>query len=298
MITLNDGTKIFVRQFEPAGEAIGHIHILHGMAEHSGRYVPFAESLVEDGYRVTMHDHRGHGRTAELNNAPFGYFAKRGGFERVVEDVEEVMQQLGVTTPFTLFGHSMGSFIARRYAQRYPHRLQRLIICGTGFVTPLHYIGRVAGRMFAYVQGDDVKSPFLNGMSFKSFNNQFRPTRSDFDWIARSDAAVDAYMSDPYCGFVPTTRFFADLSDGIVKVCKQKEVANMPNIPILLISGSEDPLGQRGSGVFKLARQLTAAGLDNVQVYLAENMRHEILNERNRAHTIAQIKRWLYEQTN
>lgn len=72
----------------------------------------------------------------------------------------------------------------------------------------------------------------------------------------------------------------------------------MPNIPILLISGSEDPLGQRGSGVFKLARQLTAAGLDNVQVYLAENMRHEILNERNRAHTIAQIKRWLYEQTN
>lgn len=292
-VTMQDGTLIFVRCWYPKQRAIGHIHILHGMSEHSGRYVPFAESLVEEGYSVSTHDHRGHGKTAELNNAPFGFFAPRDGFELVVEDVEAVVQAIGVTEPFTLFGHSMGSFVARRYAQRFSHRLTRLILCGTGAVTPLHYTGRYVARLFAAVQGDDVKSPLLNGMSFKSFNKKFRPTRSDFDWLAASDEAVDRFIDDPYCGFVSTTRFFADLSDGIVRISKKQELTKTPNIPILLISGLDDPLGQRGKGIYKLARQFNAAGLTHVQVYLAENMRHELLNEKNRAHTIAQIKRWL-----
>lgn len=297
-IAMRDGTYIFARHWLPKESPIGHIHILHGMSEHSGRYMPFAESLVEEGYSVSTHDHRGHGKTAERNNAPFGFFAPRNGFELVVDDVEEVVRALGVDTPFTLFGHSMGSFVARRYAQRYRERLTRLILCGTGAVTPLHHTGRYVARMFAAVQGDTVRSPLLNGMSFKSFNKKFRPTRSDFDWLAADDAAVDRFMDDPYCGFVSTTRFFADVSDGIVRISRKKELAKTPDIPILLISGEADPLGQRGKGIYKLARQFNAVGLKNVQVYLAENMRHELLNERNRAHTIAQIKRWLHEQTN
>lgn len=297
-IQVNDGTLIFVRQFAPVKKKIGHIHIMHGMSEHSGRYIAFAESLVAEGYSVSMHDHRGHGKTAELNNAPFGFFAARNGFETVVDDVEQVIQALGVTEPFILFGHSMGSFVARRYAQRYPHRLTHLILCGTGVATPLHHTGRYAARVLARWRGDEAKSAFLNGMSFKSFNKKFRPTRSDFDWLAQSNEAVDRYIDDPYCGFVSTTRFFADVSDGIVTISKKNELAKTPDIPILLISGSADPLGQMGKGIYKLARQLQAVGVENIQVYLAENMRHEILNERNRAHTIAQIKRWLYEQTN
>ena len=297
-VSMRDGTTIFVRHWLPQQEPIGHIHILHGMSEHSGRYVPFAESLVEAGYSVSTHDHRGHGKTAELNNMPFGFFAPRDGFELVVEDVEEVVRAIGIDEPFTLFGHSMGSFVARRYAQRYSNRLARLIVCGTGSVTPLHYTGRYVARMLAAIQGDDVKSPLLHSMSFRSFNKKFRPTRSEFDWLAASETAVDHFIEDPYCGFVSTTRFFADVSDGLVRISKRSELEKTPNVPILLISGEADPLGQRGKGIYKLARQLNAVGCTNVQVYLAEHMRHELLNERNRAHTIAQIKRWLYEQTN
>lgn len=292
-IQMNDGHIIVARLLKPVGHSRGHIHLLHGMAEYSARYIPFAESLVEEGYTVSMHDHRGHGKTAEVNQATRGFFAKRRGFQTVVDDVETVTRALVQGEQFILFGHSMGSFIARRYAQLYQNRLERLILCGTGFATPVHYAGRIVARVLANVQGDETPSPLMNTLSLKSFNKRFLPNRSDFDWLALNERAVDGYLDDPYCGFTSTTRFYADLTDGTTLVSKTAEIAKTPDIPILLISGEKDAVGQNGQGVFKLAKKLHQTGKRHVQVYLAENMRHELLNERNSAHTIAQIKRWL-----
>lgn len=295
-IEAKDGHLLFTRLFKGDEPSKGHIHLLHGMAEHSGRYVSFAESLVAAGFSVSMHDHRGHGRTAEKNDAPLGFFAARNGFSQVVEDVETVMQEL-VDGPFILFGHSMGSFIARRYAQLYPEHIEKLILCGTGAATYLHTAGQVAARLLAKKDGDLALSPLLNDLSFKSFNNQFKPNRTDYDWLAQNEEAVDAYMVDPYCGFISTTRLYADISDGLVLVSKMEEVRKMPNIPILLISGEQDPVGQNGTGVFHVAKQFMAAHKEHVQVCLVEGMRHEIVNEKNRAQTMAHIKRWLTNET-
>ncbi|MER1985536.1 MAG: alpha/beta fold hydrolase [Solibacillus sp.] len=291
-IEAKDGHLLFTRMLQPEGPSKGHIHLLHGMAEHSGRYVAFAQSLVEDGYCVSMHDHRGHGQTAEKNGAPFGFFAERDGFAQAVEDVETVTREL-TNAPFLLFGHSMGSFVARRYAQLYPQRIEKLILCGTGAASPLHVAGQIVARVVAKQGGDKAPSPLLNELTSKSFNRQFAPNRTDFDWLAQNAEAVDAFMADPYCGFVSTARFYADLSDGMLLLSRMEEMRKMPNIPILLISGERDPVGQNGTGVFHVAKQLTKASKDDVQVYLVEQMRHEVLNEKNRAHTIAHIKRWL-----
>lgn len=295
-IEASDGHLLFTRLLKREGTSKGHIHLLHGMAEHSGRYMDFAQALVADGYTVSMHDHRGHGRTAEANNAPFGFFAKRDGFSQVVADVETVVTAFIGDAPFILFGHSMGSFLARRYAQLYPARLQRLMICGTGAMSALHAAGQVVARLLAQKDGDTAPSPLLNNLTFSSFNQQFAPNRTDFDWLAQNDEAVDQFIADPYCGFISTTRFYADLSDGLLLLSRIKEVQKTPNIPILLLSGDQDPVGQNGTGVFLVAEQLVKAGKDNVQVYLVDNMRHEILNEKNRAHTIAHIKRWLKDE--
>lgn len=292
-IEASDGHVLFTRLLKPQGESIGHIHLLHGMAEHSGRYLPFAENLVAEGYTVSMHDHRGHGRTAEQNGAPFGFFAEQDGFLQAVKDVETVARAVVGDEKFLLFGHSMGSFIARRYAQLYPERLMKLIICGTGTATLQHAAGKSLAHILAEKYGSETPSVLMDDLSFKNFNQQFKPNRTNFDWLAQNAEAVDDYIADPYCGFIATTRFYEDLLGGILAVSKQGEVAKIPNIPIMLISGSKDPVGQNGAGVFTVAKQLTKAGKEHVHVYLVDDMRHEILNEKNRAHTIAHIKRWL-----
>ena len=294
-ITLEDGTRIFVRQWQAKGEVRGHIHVLHGMSEHSGRYAYFAEQLAEVGYHVSAHDHRGHGQTAEANAMPFGYFAAVDGFTQVVRDVEAVTQAINIHTPFILFGHSMGSFIAKRYAQLYPHRLTKLLLCGTGATTALHLVGKQLAKRLASWQGADVPSKWMDKLSFGQFNRTFQPVRTQSDWLAANAEAVDAYRADPYCGFISTNQLYADLLGGMRSGHTKRALQQTPNIPILLISGDKDPVGHYGKDVWKVAKHYVKAGVTNVQVCLVANMRHEILNEKNRANTIAYIQRWLYE---
>ena len=144
LFDMSDGHKIAVTMYIPSSDATKHIHLLHGMAEHQKRYERFASYLCEMGYLVSSHDHRGHGDTAEANGGLYGYFAEKDGFERVVEDVQEVIEgvrQRVAEFPLVLFGHSMGSFIARRYTQLHSEELAAAVYCGTGATTPLHIAG-------------------------------------------------------------------------------------------------------------------------------------------------------------
>ena len=150
-IQMSDEHFVFTRTLEPSTPCIGHIHILHGMAEHSGRYLTFAKTLTAAGYVVTMHDHRGDGETAAYNGT-LGFFAEENGFERVVKDAHEVITQLHVpyaNVPLILFGHSMGSFITRRYIQLYGEQVDNVILCGTGNVTALHAVGNLVAKALA-----------------------------------------------------------------------------------------------------------------------------------------------------
>ncbi|MEO4053342.1 alpha/beta hydrolase [Solibacillus sp. CAU 1738] len=291
-VTMRDGQEIFVRIFEPE-HTIGHFHILHGMGEHSGRYESFAEMLCDHGFFVSMHDHRGHGHTAK---GDYGYFADELGFHKVVTDVLEVLKyvRMRVDVPLTLFGHSMGSFIARRFIQLYSNQVDRCILCGTGTTTALHIAGNKLALALVKTQGPRMESKLMNDLSFGSFNKAFKLPKTAFDWLCSDEKEVQKYIDDPMCGFIATNQFFADLTEGLLLINRKEEISRMrTDLPILFISGSEDPVGNAGQGVFKVASKMTEVGMENVGVYLFEGMRHEILNEKNKQHVYDVIIRWL-----
>lgn len=296
VLQMEDGHKIFVRIFEPKDKPKGHFHILHGMAEHGGRYESFALALAKQGYFVTAHDHRGHGQTSELNGQ-LGYFGDDNGFNRVVEDVFEIVQHYSAgqqVQETILFGHSMGSFIARRFIQLYSDMIDKCILCGTGMTTTVHKLGNALAKSLCVVKGKNMPSQIMNDLSFGSFNRNVLNAKTLYDWLCNNDEEVEKYIQDPYCGFVPTNQFFVDLTDGLLLIHRKKELMNIrKDLPILLISGSEDPVGSSGSGVFKVAKEFKNAGLTDVVVYLFEGMRHEILKEKNNEHVFHVITRWL-----
>ncbi|KXH80058.1 alpha/beta fold hydrolase [Sporosarcina sp. HYO08] len=297
VIEMSDHFLVHAIIFEPKGEPIGHIHLLHGMAEHIARYDEFAQFLVGKGFVVTGHDHRGHGRTAAINGLK-GHFDRHNGFERAVQDVREVIayfrEQLR-SIPFILFGHSMGSFLARRYIQLYGHDVNAVILAGTSGDPGM---SRAAGQVIAYLSGKKDgnlrQNHFLNKLIFGRYNKNVPNPKTPFDWLSRDELKVIQYLKDPACGIVPTTQFFADLFGGLRQIHRKSEVEKIPkNLPILLLSGSKDPVGKNGKAVWKVAGQMEQAGIKRVTVMLFEGGRHELLHEKNRQNVFKFVNDWI-----
>lgn len=295
-LKMHDGHQAFVRIYVPS-KVRGYVHLLHGMTEHSGRYDRFCRILARIGYFVSIHDHRGHGRSVELDGK-LGYFANENGFEKVVQDVYEIIQwirhEYALERPI-IFGHSMGSFIARRYIQHYSEEVEAVILSGSGATTSLHLAGNRLAKAFVALKGKDVQSHLMNKLSFGSFNKDILNPLTAFDWLTRDDRVVQQFIDDPYCGFIPTHQFFVDLTEGLITISKPSQVARIrKDLPVLFMSGSEDPVGgKNANGVFKAAAQMKKAGMKKVAVYIFEGMRHEILNEKNKQYVYKVITRWL-----
>ncbi len=292
-----DGAQLHLYQWTPRGPVKAVVQIAHGMAEHAARYERFAQALADAGYAVYANDHRGHGKTAgSLDNV--GYFGDSDGFGTVVADMMTVTTQARAEhpgVPVFLFGHSMGSMLARAYAIRDSASLSGLLLSGTG-ADPgaLGKVGGVIASIEGRVRGRRHRSVLLDKMTFGKFNSEFSPARTNFDWLSRDEAEVDKYIADPYCGGVFTTGFFKDLLGGIATINDPVQVAKVRStLPILLLSGDRDPVGDSGKGVESVARQFEAAGIKDVTVRLYREARHEILNETNRDEVTRDILSWL-----
>jgi alpha-beta hydrolase superfamily lysophospholipase len=297
---MSDGHEVFVRTFYPTKSIRSYIHILHGMAEHSARYESFAKHLCEEGYVVSMHDHRGHGFTAQ-KNGQLGFLGYENGFERIVQDVFEVVETLKHEQNFNrpiLLGHSLGSFIARRFSQKYSDAIEKLILSGTASPTPLERAGHILAKQLVRIQGATQPSPLMNDLSFGTFNRNIDHPKTKFDWLTTDEVEVQKYIDDPFCGFIATNQFFVDITGGMAFLDRPNENARIrSDLPILLISGTADPVGdKKGKGVVKAGQQLVAAGVESVLVYLFEGMRHEILNEKKKDQVIEIIVRWLNDE--
>ncbi len=295
-IRVSDGQEIYVMRYEPPSP-IGHVHIIHGMAEHIGRYTEFAEYLASRGFIVSAHDQRGHGKTAERNGVK-GYFADQDGFERVVEDAHAVITEVQMSTgnlPLILFGHSMGSFVTRRYMQLYSEDISRVVLSGTGGDPGTSgKIGLAVAVASAKSQGKQQPSKALGKMTFGSYNKPFKEEGSSYAWLTRDKEAVAKYEADPWCGFESTNQFYIDLFSGLAVINKPSEIAKIrKDLPVLLISGAKDPVGDNGKGVFSSAKQFVEAGMVNVKVYLSEQGRHELLNELDRHAHFEIIGDWM-----
>ncbi len=292
----NGKTRIHVRSWEPDGAPIATVQIAHGIAEHAERYDGFMRFLAENGFRAAANDHLGHGQSVN-SETELGFFADRDGWQIAIKDMHalhEILRSEASDAPCFLFGHSMGSFLARTYLIEYPDDLCGAVICGTGQQSSaLVAAGRKAAGLICSLKGPTHKSPLLNNMAFGSYNNGFMPNRTPFDWLSRDEKIVDKYIADPLCGFLPTAGLFRDMMDGIKFISDPKNAAKMnKDLPVFFIAGEKDPVGENGAGVKKAYEMFIACGMKNASVKLYPDCRHELLNELNKQEVMNDILDW------
>ena len=292
--TSSDGRNILVYQWL-SNDARANIHLMHGMAEHISRYNDFADYLSQQGYNVYAHNHRGHGP-----NEIAGHYADDEGWNKIIKDIVDVQDQCieHQNLPLVLFGHSMGSFIAQGYAIRHSDRLAGLILSGSNYQAPfIYHAGRIVAKIEKKRLGVDKPSNVMDTLSFSSFNNHFKPARTDFDWLSRDEEQVDQYIGDDGCGFPCSGETWTQLFNGLIEISNTNNLRKIkPKLPIYLFGGDKDPVGRMGKGLPALAKQLMKSGHDNVTVQLYKDGRHEMLNETNRAQVFSEVTSWLSQK--
>ena len=290
--------NIYVRCWHPTMEPIGIVQIVHGIAEHTERYDAFAESLNAIGYLVVAQDHMGHGKSQQPDQ-PLGYF--HGGWFAAVDDTYQLLKDTATKypgIPYILFGHSMGSFIVRSILGRYPDcAINGCIICGTGWMPDaVLSTGCNLAKLICRIRGDQYQSKLLQTMMFGGYNRRIEHPRTPFDWLTRDNSVVNRYLADPKCGFIPCAGLARDMLTGLQYIQTSETLTEMnSDLPVLFISGGDDPVGDFGAGVKKAADVFQRYGMLNVSVKLYPLCRHEILNELNRAEIYQDIINWIRE---
>ncbi len=292
------GKSLHLITWMPNQKPVASVQILHGMAEHAERYNLFANALNKRGFVVYAHDHRGHGHT---DSHQLGFIAESNGFSLMVENIKhihEFIREQFHDIPIIMFGHSMGSFLLQRFFQVYDVEPDGIIYSGSSGKPPLMlHIGSILSSFLKWLYGAEAKSPLLERLSFGAYNKEFKPNRTYFDWLSRDNEMVDLYIDDPLCGFTCSTSFYHQLFNGLLTLHSQRTFADHnKNIPVLIVSGDNDPVSDMGKGIKNLEHLIRSSGVSSVDVQLYPGGRHEMLNETNRSEVIASVIDWIEYQ--
>ena len=290
------GGEIRCRLYEPEGTARAVFQICHGMCEYLGRYERFIAFLQENGFAVIGHDHAGHGHSAATPE-DLGYFGPHGD-ETLVEDTRAVTgyaKERFPGLPVILMGHSMGSFITRAYLTKYGKELDGCIIMGTSGAVGATGAGVLLARLTAKLRGDRYRSPFVKKIAFSAYNKRIPDAKSPNAWLTKDEDVVKKYDKDPFCTYTFTANGFETLFTLLQRVSRADWADGVPKtLPVFLVSGEEDPVGQYGKGVRQVYDRLQKAGAD-VRMKLYPDCRHEILNEPERETVYRDILAWCEE---
>lgn len=291
-----DGTsRISGVVYIPETQPRGIFQICHGMCEYIGRYHRFMEDLAKEGFIVCGHDHLGHGDSSSREQ--YGFFGEQDGCRNLVEDLHKMtvmMRSRFGPLPYFLLGHSMGSFITRLYLSKYAHELDGAVICGTGGPTVMSRLGMRTAGLVCKTKGPLYRSTVLDRLAFGSFNKRFSKDKAGKDWLTRDQSVVQRYLQDPKCMFLFTAAGMRDLSTLSFRANRKAWFQSLDAaLPILLISGDVDPVGNYGKGVRKVYVRLQKAGISNVTLHLYPGARHELLNETNYEEVYGDIRQWM-----
>jgi alpha-beta hydrolase superfamily lysophospholipase len=269
------------------------------MAEHAARYSRLAGVLTEAGYDVVAPDLRGHGRTAATSDE-LGFFADTDGWNKAVGDISAltaIMRDESPGLPIVLLGHSMGSFMAQQLMIERSSDYAGVVLSGSnGPVGARRAVGAFIARLEVLRCGAKKPNKLLAAMSFGAYNKPFEPARTKFEWLSRDEAEVDKYVADPLCGFAVGAGLWRDMLAALGKLHRRRDVSRITrDLPVFVMSGTEDPVGGYGKGVQKLLDLYAGAGLTNVGHKFYDGARHEIFNETNRDEVSADLIDWLSE---
>jgi alpha-beta hydrolase superfamily lysophospholipase len=276
-----DGTPVTAYRWDTGGPPRAIVQLTHGMGEHARRYDHVALALTQAGYVVYAQDHRGHG--ASVGSGSPGDIGADGWLALVADigGLTTVARAEHPDIPVILLAHSMGSFAAQQYLLDHSRDTDAVILTGTAVLDLLE-------------PALDLDQP----LDLTGFNAPFAPARTDFDWLSRDDAVVDAYIADPMCGFG------LDPAAGKQMFASARRVADpvalgaiRPDLPVYIAAGEMDPVNAGLALLTPLAERLAAAGLRDVTVVTYPDARHEILNETNHDEVIAAMIAWIERVT-
>lgn len=288
--------SIHACKWTPEGEPRAVLQIVHGIAEFVERYDDFANFLTSHGFVVVAEDHMGHGQSINGDGIQ-GYF--HGGWFTAIEDTMQLMkdtQKEYPNLPYVLFGHSMGSFMARTILCKYPDSgIRAAIICGTGW-QPKAALPALIKVVEAICKKNDETKPNekLQNMVFGSYNKKVEHPRTPYDWLTRDAKIVDAYIEHPLCGFTASCGLLREMMKGIHFIEQPMNLAAMrKDLPVFFIAGGDDPVGPYGKGVQKCVEVFRKAGMTDVSVHIYPLCRHEILNEINKEEVYEDVLNWI-----
>jgi len=290
--------QVYARMWYPSdGNIKGTVQIAHGIAEIINRYDDFAKFLAENGYVVIGNDHLGHGKTMG-NKSNQGFFAEENGWAYVVADMKSLYNQVKYMypdVPHILFGHSMGSFLARTYIIKYPLDFNATVLSGTGNqARAVVKIGYNIAQSTVNKNGPEFVSQKIADLSMGGYNKGFDAQPGETAWLTRDKEAVKKYDADPECGFTATCSLYRDMFGGILFVSDPENISKVnKDMPILLMSGSDDPVGEKGKGPTKAYKAYQKAGVKDVSLVLYPGGRHEMLNEINHEQVYNDVLDWM-----
>ena len=282
----------------PAGDVRprGVVQLIHGMAEHVERYDGFARLLAGRGLAVCGDDHAGHGASADPSH--YGCLPARNGAEVLIADEHRLRElasgRVGADLPHFLFGHSLGSYVARAYLPEHGRGLAGVVLSGTGTLpVAVSWAGYALARLICAVCGDDHYSRLLDGMGVGAYARAV-PGPTGCEWLSHSKDNVAAYVADRRCGFAFSAGGYAAVTKLTARACSLAWARRAPHeVPLLFVAGAEDPVGDCGRGVRAAAELARRAGQREVDVRIYEGMRHEILNEDDGARVADDVARWI-----
>lgn len=292
-------TKIYAVKWLPKdGKVSAVMQITHGMIEYIERYEEFACYLADRGFLVVGHDHLGHGASV-CSEDEWGYFAKKKPAEIVVADIYQVTRIIRSQypdCPYFILGHSMGSFLLRKYLTIHSEDVTGAVICGTGSQPNVATaFGVVLCKVISFFRGGHYRSKLLAGLTFGKAYDRFDKTGVDAanSWLSKNEESVRAYYQDPRCTFLFTLNGYELLFSTIYYDNHMQNIRGIrKNLPVLFIAGQEDPVGNFGEGVKKAFAQYRQAGIRDVKLKLYKGDRHEILQETDRMQVFADVYKW------
>ena len=258
----------------------GVIQIAHGIAEYALRYDRLAQALSSDGWLVYANDHRGHGNSTS-DDTPLGSFGN-AGWPALVQDLVAFTEQLRAEhpgLPLFLLGHSMGSFASQEALLDHSDLYDGVVLTGS---TALD----VLAQGLAAAAGDGP-------VELTAFNAAFE-NRTGYEWLSRDEAEVDAYVADPRSGFDLPDDTIPQLFVSAPRLGDPDALKHIVStLPILIVSGQDDPLAGGGQLVEILAQRYRDAGVSDVTLNIYPGARHEVFNETNREEITAFVISWL-----
>lgn len=294
----SDGNfKLRCMEWIPDGEVRAVLQVAHGMIEHIERYREFASWLAGQGILVYGHDHLGHGKTA-VEKEDFGYFGTKGGGACVIKDIRRLTIYGKKKYPGVkhfLLGHSMGSFMVRRYLTVYEDGPDGVILLGTGApAEALTGVGYLLSSLVCRWKGERYRSRMLHELSLGNYNRKFKPVKTSHDWLTRDESLAKSYGEDEYCQFIFTAGAYRDFFEVMLRGARAERQGKVrTDFPLLILSGGKDPVGEDTRGVRRVYKRYDAAGCLDITLGFYEDARHEILNETNRMEVFGDILKWL-----